>query len=232
MIERVPFEAQNALRGETSAFDAMGKSAVQLKTLRGASTPKLAADPAWNKITDAVSQVAAARAAVGTIQSANQEARDLAPSLLSDLGDLASAVGGQKLEGMTRHLERFELTVQRVLQDLSGLGSGVTDAAPTAQRLADNLEFLDQVIRGLSGEEQGSAARVTGAEPEQRLHTLVLRNQQFAAAVRKAIGAALPLSKAQGAARMLPALTSALAAKIGAIPAAEGDAGATYKPAI
>jgi hypothetical protein len=47
--------------------------------------------------------------------------RELAPKLLSELGDLGSAVGVQKLEGMSRYLERFELTVQRIQQDLNGL---------------------------------------------------------------------------------------------------------------
>ena len=51
-----------------------------------------------------------ARTAVETIQVANQETRELAPKLLSDLGDLASSVGAQKLDGMTRYLERFELS--------------------------------------------------------------------------------------------------------------------------
>ena len=58
-----------------------------------------------------------ARAAVEAIQASNKEARELAPKLLSELGDLASAVGVQKLDGMSRYLERFELTVQRIQQD-------------------------------------------------------------------------------------------------------------------
>jgi len=67
---------------------------------------------------------------------------------------------------MSRYLERFELTVQRIQQDLNGLGSGVNDAGPSAQRLADSLEFLNQVIRGLSGEESGiPIQKVTGADP-------------------------------------------------------------------
>ena len=146
-----------------------------------------------------------------TVQAANQETRELAPKLLSELGDLASAVGAQKLDGMSRYLERFELTVQHIQQELSGLASGVTDAAPTAQRLADSLEFLNQVVRGLSGDESGLAlSRVTGADAEQRLKTVVQRNQQFAGGVRKAIGAAEALSKAQAAARTLPSLTGGL----------------------
>jgi twitching motility protein PilJ len=232
VVQRMPFEAQNALRGESSAFDALAKSTARMKGLRATLPEAKAADPAWGALGDAAARVAEARAAVETIQASNQEARELAPKLLSELGDLASAVGVQKLEGMSRYLERFELTVQRVQQELSGLSSGVSDAAPTAQRLADSLEFLNQVMRGLSGEESGLAlSRVTGADPEQRLKTVVQRNQQFAASVRKAIGAAETLSKAQAAARTLPALTGGLASGIGEAASAQ-DAGASYKGLI
>ena len=160
VVERIPFEAQNALRGDASAFDALGQEHGAPEDLGcerrfERTTRKL--DPAWSKFSAAAGTVADARAAVESIQAANQETRELAPKLLSELGDLASAVGVQKLEGMSRYLERFELTVQRIQQELNGLGSGVSDAGPTAQRLADSLEFLNQVMRGLSGEESGLA---------------------------------------------------------------------------
>jgi twitching motility protein PilJ len=214
VVQRMPFEAQNALRGEASAFDALAKSAARLKSLR-AAVPGTA-DATWNKLSAGVTAVADARPAVEAIQAANQEVRELAPKLLSELGDLGSSVGVQKLEGMSRYLERFELTVQRIQQDLNGLGSGVSDAGPSAQRLADSLEFLNQVIRGLSGEESGIAIqKVTGADPEQRLKTVVQRNQQYTGSVRKAIGAADALAKAQTAARALPALATTLTTELG-----------------
>jgi twitching motility protein PilJ len=233
VLQRIPFEAQNALRGDPSAFDALAKSTVRMKSLQGAlPDAKGSADPAWAKVSDAATTVGQARAAVETIQASNQAAREVAPKLLSELGDLASAVGAQKLEGMSRYLERFELTVQRVQQELSGLSSSVSDAAPTAQRLADSLEFLNQVMRGLSGEESGLAlSRVTGTDAEQRLKIVVQRNQQFAANVRKAIGAAEALSKAQIAARALPSLTGSLVAGVGET-ASPRDSGAGYKPLI
>jgi twitching motility protein PilJ len=236
VIERVPFEAQNALRGEPSAFDAMNRSMARVKTLAsgasmGGHDTKL--EPSLSKFGAAVSAVADARPAVESIQSANQETRDLAPKLLSELGDLASAVGVQKLEGMSRYLERFELAVQRIQQELNGLASGVSDAAPTAQRLADSLEFLNQVVRGLSGEESGMAlSKVTGPDAEQRLKTVVQRNQQFAAAVRKAIGAAESLSKAQTAARSLPTLASTMSGELGASPVVPTESGSGYRPWI
>jgi twitching motility protein PilJ len=233
LIERIPFEAQNALRGEASSFDALARSMARLKTLAASGAladARAKLDPNFGKFSAAAGTVTDARAAVETIQTANQETRELAPKLLSELGDLASAVGVQKLDGMSRYLERFELAVQRIQQELGGLGSGVSDAAPTAQRLADSLEFLNQVMRGLSGDESGLAlSRVTGADAEQRLKTVVARNQQFAASVRKAIGAAEALSKAQAAARSLPALASGMTAQIGEMSAAPAVSRAGYK---
>ena len=38
VIERVPFEAQNALRGDPSAFDALKRSMARLKTLTSAGS--------------------------------------------------------------------------------------------------------------------------------------------------------------------------------------------------
>jgi twitching motility protein PilJ len=232
VVERIPFEAQNALRGELGSFDALGKSLARLSsTTSGGLGSKL--EPNLGQLKAAAASVSQARPAVEIIGAANQETRELAPKLLSELGDLASAVGVQKLEGMSRYLERFELTVQRIQQELNGLASGVSDAAPTAQRLADSLEFLNQVMRGLSGEESGMAlSRVTGVDAEQRLKTVTQRNQQFAASVRKAIGVAETLSKAQGAARSLPALASSMTTQLGGVSAAPVEAAAGYKYAV
>jgi twitching motility protein PilJ len=235
VAQRMPFEAQNAIRGEASAFDALAKSAARLKALRGTMPAQGAGavTAEWDKLSAGAVTVGDARTAVETIQVANQETRELAPKLLSELGDLASAVGAQKLDGMSRYLERFELMVQRIQQDLNGLASGVSDAAPAAQRLADSLEFLNQVMRGLAGEESGLAlAKVTGADAEQRLKTVVARNQQYGNSVRKAIGAADALSKAQVAARALPAAASTLAAALGDAPAARAGSASSagYKP--
>jgi twitching motility protein PilJ len=233
VVQRIPFEAQNALRGEASAFDGLIKSQLRLKTLR-ANVPAIGDADSWNKLNDGVTAVGQARPSVEAIQGATQQVRELAPKLLSELGDLGSSVGAQKLEGMSRYLERFELTVQRIQQDLNGLGSGVSDAGPAAQRLADSLEFLNQVIRGLSGEESGIAIqKVTGADPEAKLKVVVQRGQQYNAAVRKAIGAADSLAKAQTAARGLPAIASTLSTALGAAtPKPQSSGGGAYKTAI
>src|ERR1700724_1161138 len=80
VVQRIPYEAQNALRGESSAFDALAKSAARLKTLRGAvpdSGTGSGSAAAWSKLTEGVPTAGAARTAVETIQASNQEAREL-----------------------------------------------------------------------------------------------------------------------------------------------------------
>jgi len=222
VTQQIPVQAQTALHGEISAFDALAKNVARMKTLRAELAPAEPGDADWNRLQGRVGTVMDARMAVQSVDQASAAARDLAPKLLSEMGDLASGAGAQKLEGMSRYLERFELTVQRIQQDLNGLSSGVSSAAPAAQRLADSLEFLNQVIRSLAGEDAGLAVpRLTGAENEQRLKAVSARYQQFATGVRKAIAAADPLSKAQSAARELPALAGGISAKLGAAPAAQ-----------
>jgi twitching motility protein PilJ len=221
LLERIPLEAQNALRGEPEAFDELAHSMAQANALHaggGGGGPE--AEATWRKISDSAAAVAAARGAVTTIQAANQEVHELSPRLLSQLGDLASVVDSQKLEGMTRYLQRFELIAQRMQQDLNGLAGGISDAGPAGQRLADGSAFLNQVVRGLSGEESGMAMpRIAGAEAEARLKALLQSNQYFTEAVRKAIGVTDTLSRAQTAAQVLPGAATSLRAELGKEPA-------------
>jgi twitching motility protein PilJ len=212
LLERIPLEAQNALRGEPAAFDTLARTMAQATSLRAAAGGDAAgADAGWHRITEAVATIGAARGAVATVQSVNQEVHELSPKLLSQLGDLGSAVDAQKFEVMSRYLQRFELTAQRMQQDLNGLAGGVSEAGPAAQRLADGSAYLSQVVRALSGEESGMAMpRITGTDAEPRLRALAQGNQHFVETVRKATAVADTLARAQAAAQALPAAAATL----------------------
>jgi twitching motility protein PilJ len=223
LLERIPFEAQNALRGEPGAFDSLAASMTQATALRAPGGAE--ADASWHKISDAVGTVGAARTAVTTVQAVNQEVHDLSPKLFSALGDLASAADLPKSDAMNHYLQRFELTAQRMQQDMNGLAGGVSDVAPAAQRLADGTAYLNQVVRGLSGEESAMALpRITGADGEARLKALVQSNQRFTDSVRKVTAVADTLAHAQAAAQGLPAATAAMRAEIGPESAGAGGA--------
>ena len=108
-------------------------------------------------------------------------------------------------------------------QDLNGIVGGLSDVAPAAQRLADGTAYLNQVVRGLSGEESGMALpHITGADANARLKALVQSNQRFSEAVRKVTGVADTLAHAQTAAQALPSVTASLRAGIGQDPAGSG----------
>ena len=224
LLERLPFEAQNALRGEPAAFDSLSGTAAKALAARenlAGSGPE--SDANWRKLSDALTTVGAARSAVTTVQAANQEVHELSPKLLAALGDLASAAEMQKTDAVTRYLQRFELTAQRMQQDLNGIAGGLSDVAPAAQRLADGTAYLNQVVRGLSGEESGMALpHITGADANARLKALVQSNQRFSEAVRKVTGVADTLAHAQTAAQALPSVTASLRAGIGQDPAGSG----------
>src|SRR5260221_9265393 len=87
VVQRIPYEAQNALRGESSAFDALAKSAARLKSLRGAGTAGGNAAP-WNKLSEGVKTVGEARAAVEAIQASNQLAREWGAKFVSEMCEL------------------------------------------------------------------------------------------------------------------------------------------------
>src|ERR1700729_2789439 len=57
LVQRIPFEAQNALRGESSAFDALAKSAARLKSLR-TGMPGSGDAATWSKLNDGAAAVA------------------------------------------------------------------------------------------------------------------------------------------------------------------------------
>jgi twitching motility protein PilJ len=226
LLERIPFEAQNALRGDSASFDSLSANMAQATSAHtGAGGEGSDAEASWRKVGEAVTTVGAARTAVATVQAINQEVHELSPKLLSALGDLASAADTPKSDALTRHLQRFELTAQRMQQDLNGLAGGVSDAALAAQRLADGAAYLNQVVRGLSGEESGMALpHIAGADGEARLKALAQSNQRLSEAVRKVTAVADTLSRAQAAAQSLPAATAGLRAGITPEPVGAGSA--------
>ena len=56
VVQRIPFEAQNALRGEASAFDALAKSAARVKALRSSAAGTGDA-AAWGRLNDGATAV-------------------------------------------------------------------------------------------------------------------------------------------------------------------------------
>ena len=208
-LRSLPLEARAAMNGDAASFDALAADLRRANAARRASGGGSDAD--WRTLTTAVGVVENARPAVQTIAEAARQVRERAPRLLSRLGDLASTGGTGPLAGVGAHLDRFQLTVQRIRMDIDALATGVGQAGPTAQRLADGLEALDTIGRDLTaGRSRPGAAAGANAKA---VAAFALSNGRFAAAVRTAIGAAAPIAKAQAAATTLARSADALASR-------------------
>ena len=211
-LRGLPLEARSALHGDAASFDALAAD------FRRASTARRAAgggEADWRALSTSVAAVESARPAVQTIGEAARQVRERAPQLLSRLGDLASTGGAGPLAGAGAHLDRFQVTVQRLQLDVDALASGVGRTGPTAQRLADGLETLDTLARGLTGGRTRNTA-AAGANAAAAA-AFVQSNGLFSAAVRTAIGAAAPVAKAQSAVAALSRSADALAGQAGVV---------------
>jgi twitching motility protein PilJ len=228
LSQGLPLKAQLALRGEEEAFDALEKGRKDLESaLAGIATsdPKLAADPRWKELGDATDVVLDSREATLTVAKSATQGRELVPKLLAEFGNLSGALG-KNLEGFARHLERFELNGQRVQQDLEALAGGVGDVPAIAQRVADNTDYLGQVLKGLAGEDSGlGVPRLTGADAEQRLKAVQELYGQLNERVREAVSATQMVVAAQGAARDMSKSADTLATLSGDLrPVVSGTA--------
>ena len=99
---------------------------------------------------------------IGQAYAAVAEAQRLAPDLLAAAGNLAAAMPAGTLARNQNALDRFELSVQQIQQDLRALPQA-PDAALVTRRLADAEGFVDQILRALAGEDTGLGVAPVGA---------------------------------------------------------------------
>ncbi len=146
------------------------------------------------------------------------QAQRLAPALLAATGNLAAAMPPAALARNQTYLDRFELTVQRIQQDLAALPSS-NEPRLIAQRLSDGEGYLDQILRGLSGEDTGlGVTAVSGAEAGSNLAQVRSAYTQL----REALG---QVSGAEGA------LTAVAAARVD-LNSAAADLFARYRAEV
>ena len=191
LSQKIPALTTAALTGKTDAFDALAKSLDRYSTLVDAVGPEAKAFGPSVELQKLSQTVLGSREATFAVQKAANDVRVLVPQLLQGLGNVASALGPNGVESMSRHIERFELTGLRLQQDMEALAGGVGDASMIARRLADGIDYMGQVVGGLGGEDAGlGLTKVTGADAEARLKAMSTLYSALSEQVRTAITSA------------------------------------------
>ncbi|MGH8262305.1 MAG: methyl-accepting chemotaxis protein, partial [Steroidobacteraceae bacterium] len=187
LAQNLPLQAAAAARGVTGAAAELNKEAADLQAARERAGD-IGDKDAWNALIEGARTVAAGEGSVEAVTSGAREVREEMPRLAADVANLVSSVGSARVDSYTRALERFELTSDRLQQDFDALASGVGDVAAIAKRLAASADDLDQFMHGLAGGETGlGLPRITGADSEQKLKSVLARHEKIGAKIRAAV---------------------------------------------
>ena len=126
LSQKIPSQA--AALAAQSAFDALAKSRARYSKLANRSARKRRFFAGSDRAAETDPDHPGFARSHARVHKAATEVRALMPQLMQSLGNVVSALGSTGVEGMTRHLERFELTGLRLQQDMEGLAGGVSDA--------------------------------------------------------------------------------------------------------
>jgi twitching motility protein PilJ len=213
-------ESSAAVQGDAAAFDAVSSSRAAITSLRSAvmaneiasaDARALAGDAAlWQRIERNLDAIIEARAPLAELDEARAEVRDLGPLLLAAAGNVASALPPADMTANQPYLQRFELTVDSLLQHARALGPTVP-IPDTVQRIVDAEQYLGQYVRGLRGEDASLGVVAVRAEAAQADLASIVGLQERAREAVAAIGSsAQSLTAALAAVRELDAAASQL----------------------
>lgn len=225
----IPLQAQMAVRGDATAFDALAQSRGSFAKLSSSSAFGVSQAPTRAEMLTRTDTVISNRQVVLAAHDMAANVKKFVPMLLQNVTNLAGSFGPARVEAMSRQLERIEAAGHRLDQDAAAFASGVGDIPANAQHLGDGIDFISQVLGEFSGLESGlGLPKVVGPDSEQRLKTLTTAFRTVSDKVRATIAAADRIEQAQMASASLPAIATVLYATLRQETSA--DAAATTAP--
>jgi twitching motility protein PilJ len=185
LTQNIALNAAAAVGGDAAAFDALASERGQLAELAGRDSAGIEDGASMQKMLGASKQVLDNREPTLAAHETARSAATAVPQMLQGLGNLVSSFGASRVESMSKQLERFEQTGQRLIRDLNAVADGIGDVQTTARRAAESSDYMGQVFGELGGEDAGlGLARVTGSDNEQKLKALTATYRKLADEVR------------------------------------------------
>jgi len=204
LSQKMPAQANASLSGDAAALEKLAQSRARYSELAHALGGDVQSFDGSTELLKQSQVVLSSSEAIEGVHKAAADVRALVPQLFQSLGNVASALGSPGIDGMTRHLERFELTGLRLQQDMEALAGGVGDATVIARRLADSNDYMGQVVGGLGGEDSGlGLPKLTGPDALNRFKSTSALYAQLSEKVRTAISSADRIKLAREAAAAL-----------------------------
>ncbi|MBA3563904.1 MAG: methyl-accepting chemotaxis protein [Gammaproteobacteria bacterium] len=168
LSQTMPQQAAAAMSGEEQAFDALAASRSELVSAREdlarrasaaagplpapAPMPELD-DAAWEAFLKDVDGVLDIRDPVLLTHQEAARVAELMQQLLTEFGNFAGRLDAARLQQLGPEIQRFELTGQRIPQDMHALTHGLGNPELIVERLTEDEAYLNQMIGGLAGQE-------------------------------------------------------------------------------
>jgi twitching motility protein PilJ len=166
-------DARAVLAGDESKAAALSAARQEIDRLAAtlgasagddAALRRFAADADWAVATRSLGDMAGARGALLDARRARERLQVLVPSMLGATANLMASLSAEELAANRIHLERFELTLEGMQQDLRSLAAAESMQSALA-RLSDAEQYLGQIIRGLRGEDSSLGIEPVGSAP-------------------------------------------------------------------
>jgi twitching motility protein PilJ len=157
VAQAVRADARGALAGDTEAFGRLADGAEEVARLRkslGANdrVAGLVNGGNWQRLESEIAKLGAAREVLLELHAARERLLELAPQMLAGTANLVSALSPADLAANQSYLDRFELTVESIQQNVRALAAA-TAVGESVQRLNDAEQYVSQILRGLRGED-------------------------------------------------------------------------------
>jgi twitching motility protein PilJ len=211
-------DTRGAIAGDAAAFDRLAAARSEIAKQRAtagsgqAAERTFAAASGWSGLDAGLAALGGARDALLEVHAARERLLELAPQLLAATGNLVSALPAADLAADRPYLDRFELTVQSVRQNVRALATG-TDIDDSVQRLNDAGQYLSQIIRGLRGEDTTlGMAPVRAQSAQASLDSATRLFEDARTAIGTIVAGATQLASAEAAAASIDKEAGALLA--------------------
>jgi len=225
LSQTLPLQARAASLGEPSAFDALSTSEESVTTLRQSTKALPGGKESWDALQNHARTVLEGRAAVLAAHDTAAQAQEIVPDMLAAAESMAQALTSIDRAAIVGHLSRFELRANSLVQDLQQFAVGTGDHKATTERISSGLDFLRQVVRGLSARDTSLGINeVSGQQARAHLQSVEELFSRLIGPVGEALTNADRLGEVHASVRDLQVLGSTLYSGVGLV-APGGSAG-------
>ena len=147
VAQAVRADARGTLAGDTEAFGRLADGAAEVARLRKSlgtndRVAELVNGGNWQRLESEIVKVGAAREVLLGLHAARERLLELAPQMLASTANLASALSPADLAANQPYLDRFELTVESIQQNVRALAAA-TAVGESVQRLNDAEQYFE-----------------------------------------------------------------------------------------